>query len=94
MAAIARMQKTGITEADLAYERDAGYSNGWNSEFHYSACIAGLGIALHRIHGYGAEEIEGFVDRVQSITDDEISVPDILARCESETGIDVSRMAR
>ena len=92
-AAIARMQKTGITEADLTYERDAGYSNGWNSEFHYSACIAELGIALHRAHGFGADEIEDFLARVQEINDSEISVPDILSRCEKETGVDVSRMA-
>ena len=93
MAAIARMQKTGITEKDLAYERDAGYSNGWNSEFHYSACIAGLGITLHRLHGFDADAIESFVERVGEIKDEEIAVADILARCESETGVDVSRMA-
>ena len=91
--AIARMQKTGITEADLAYERDVGYSNGWNSPFHYSACVAGLALILHRLHGFGADAIESFVERVQEITDEEISVADILSRCEKETGTDVSRMA-
>jgi hypothetical protein len=87
------MQRSGITEADLAYERDAGYSNGWNSEFHYNACIAGLGIVLHRLHGFGADAIESFVERVEEIIDSEISVADILARCKSDTGVDVSRMA-
>ncbi|MBQ8962780.1 MAG: hypothetical protein IJ089_14100 [Clostridia bacterium] len=93
LAAISRMQRSGITEADLAYERETGYSNGWKSDFHYSACIAELGITLHRMHCFGAEDIESFVDRIQSITDEEISVADILSRCEAETDVDVSRMA-
>ena len=90
--AIRRMQESGITEADLEYERQAGYQNGWNSAFHFSACYASLGLVLYKEHGYGAQEIEAFVERVREVEDEEISVPDILERAEREAGVDVSEL--
>lgn len=90
--AIVRMQESGITEADLDYERKIGYQNSWNSSFHFSACYAALGIVLHSEKGYNAEQIEAFVERVIEVCDEEISVPDILERAEREAGVDVSEL--
>lgn len=91
-AAIDRMKRSGITEADLEYERQTGYQNGWNSAFHFSACYAALGIVLHAEKGFDAQEIEAFVDRVVEVCDEEISVADILERAEREAGVDVSEL--
>ena len=93
LAAIDRMQKTGISQKDLEYERDLGYNNGWNSEFHYSACYSALALALHSIFKCGAEEIESVFVLAQEIGDEEITVADIYERCRTETGVDVSQMA-
>ena len=91
-AAIERMKTSGITEADLEYERQTGYANGWNSAFHFSACYAALGLVLHSEKGFDAEQIEEFVERVVEVCDEEISVADILERARMEAGVDVSEL--
>lgn len=91
-AAIDRMKMSGITETDLEYERQTGYQNGWNSAFHFSACYAALGLVLHSTHGYDADQIEAFVERVVEVCDEEISVTDIVERAEREAGVDVSEL--
>ena len=91
--AIRRMQESGITEADLEYERQVGYQNGWNSTFHFSACYSALALVLHNEKDFDAGEIESFLERLREVEDEEISVPDILERAEREAGVDVSELA-
>ena len=93
-AAVDRMRKTGITERDLAIEREEGYRDGRNEPFYLSSCYAAVALVLHDQHGCGPEEIESFLDRVAEITDEEISVDDIIERARQEAGVDVSEMAR
>jgi len=91
--AVARMRKTGITQRDLAVEREEGYRDGRNEPFYLSSCYAATAIILKRLHGYDKDEIEGFLDRVAEICDEEISVEDIVERAKREAGVDVSQMA-
>lgn len=93
-AAVDRMRKTGITERDLAIEREEGYRDGRNEPFFLSSCYAAVALVLHDQHGCGPGEIESFLDRVAEICDEEISVEDIVARARQEAGMDVSEMAR
>ena len=90
--AVVRMRRTGITKADLEYEKRLGYSNGWNSGFFFSICYAALAIALHE-KGTDALLIEKTVDRIQELRYEEITAHDILLRCINETGVDVSNLA-
>ena len=92
-AAVDRMRKTGITERDLAIEREEGYRDGRNEPFYLSSCYAAVAIVLHNQHDYDAADIESFLDRVAEITDEEISVEDIVERARREAGVDVSEMA-
>ena len=94
VAAVNRMQRSGITEKDLAYEKELGYINGWNSGFDYSVCYAALALAVHDAFHCNAVQIEEFIDRTVEISDSEISAEDILERARVEAGVDVSRMAR
>ncbi len=52
-----------------------------------------MALSLHSLHNRNAAEIESFLDRVAEITDDEISVEDIIERAQQEAGVDVSEMA-
>jgi hypothetical protein len=52
-----------------------------------------VAIVLHNQHGCGPEEIESFLYRIAEITDEEISVEDIVERARQEAGVDVSEMA-
>ena len=90
--AVIRMQKSGITAADLEYERQLGYKHGQNCGFFGSACYAAAAIALKRVFNCDADAIEEFFDRAVEIQEEEISVADILERCERETDVDVSVM--
>ena len=45
-AAVERMKRSGITEIDLAYERELGYQHGWNREFFHSACYTAAVLVL------------------------------------------------
>jgi len=90
--AIARMQRTGITEADLEYERSVGYDAGWNSGFGYSVCFASLAIALSRTFQSDADEIEAVFDRIRELEYEEISAADIIERARQEAGVDVSNL--
>lgn len=90
--AVFRMQKSGITAADLEYERQLGYKHGQNCGFFGSACYAAAAIALKRVFNCDADEIESFIERTVEIQEEEISVADILERCERETDVDVSGM--
>ena len=92
-AAVDRMRKTGITERDLAIEREEGYRDGRNEPFFLSSCYAAVAISLKREHDCDAAKIESFLDRVAEICDEEISVEDIVARARREAGVDVSEMA-
>ena len=92
-AAVDRMRKTGITERDLAIEREEGYRDGRNEPFFLSSCYAAVALVLHDQHSCGPGEIESFLDRVAEITDEEISVDDIIERARQEAGVDVSEMA-
>ena len=93
-AAVDRMRKTGITERDLAIEREEGYRDGRNEPFYLSSCYAAVALSLHSLHNRNAAEIESFLDRVAEITDEEISVEDIIQRAQQEAGVDVSELAR
>ena len=44
---------------------------------------------LHDKYGWGQDDIEGLVERVNDLRYEEISRVDILARAKRETGIDV-----
>ena len=92
-AAVDRMRKTGITERDLEIEREEGYRDGRNEPFYLSSCYAAVALVLHDQHSCGPGEIESFLDRVAEITDEEISVEDIIERARQEAGVDVSEMA-
>lgn len=63
--------------------RDAGYK----------VSYAATAIILKRLHSCSKDEIEGFLDRVAEICDEEISVEDIVERAKREAGVDVSQMA-
>jgi len=93
-AAVDRMRKTGITQRDVELEREEGYRDGRNEPFYLSSCYAAVAITLHRQRGSNVVEIESFLDRVAEITDEEISVDDIIERARQEAGVDVSEMAR
>lgn len=90
--AVARMKRTGITKADLEYERQLGYSNGWNSGFYFSACYATVAIALAE-QGHGAQA-ETLIERLEELRYEEITTTDIIERAKAETGVDVSGMIR
>ena len=92
-AAVDRMRKTGITQRDVELEREEGYRDGRNEPFYLSSCYAAVAITLHRQHGSNVGEIESFLERVAEITDEEISVDDIIERARQEAGVDVSEMA-
>ena len=89
-----RMRRSGITEKDLEYEKQAGYANGWNTEFFLSACYASVGLTVHEMFGAAGDEVENILDRMTEICDEEISRVDILERAQRETGIDVSGIMR
>ena len=103
--AIDRMMRTGITDRDVAREREAGYHMGWNSGFYLSAGYAGVALLLCSSCPGGADgaaqpqqelspsEIEAFLERMDEISREEISVADILERAKSEAGIDASAVA-
>ena len=91
--AVKRMKATGITAADLAYERDLGYRNGWNSGFNFSICYGAAAIILSREHGWKTEEIEGFIERLEELRYEEISAADIIERAKRDAGVDVSELA-
>lgn len=92
-AAVDRMRKTGITQRDVELEREEGYRDGRNEPFYLSSCYAAVALSLHSLHNKDATEIESFLDRVAEITDEEISVEDIIQRARQEAGVDVSEMA-
>ena len=92
--AIARMKRTGITKADLEYEKSVGYQAGWNSGFGYSVCYASLALALKRTFGSSAEEIETVFNRVGELEYEEISAADIIERAKWEAGVDVSELTK
>jgi len=91
--AVDRMRKSGITKRDLEVEREEGYRDGRNEPFYLSSCYAAVALSLHSLHNRNAAEIESFLDRVAEITDEEISVEDIIERAQQEAGVDVSEMA-
>ena len=90
--AVERMRRTGITPKDLEYEKQIGYSNGWNTGAGMSVCYACAALALHRFHGQGAREIELFLERISELEDEEISAHDIIERAIRETDVDVSEI--
>ena len=92
--AVARMRKTGITEADLAYERELGYHNDWNSGFSFSVCYGAAALVLHRDYNFTPSEIEVLIDRLEELRYEEISTADILERAREEAGVDVSEVGR
>ena len=92
--AVARMRKTGITEADLAYERELGYHNDWNSGFSFSVCYGAAALVLHRDYNFTPSEIEVLIDRLEELRYEEISTADILERAREEAGVDVSELGR
>ena len=91
--AVERMTRSGITQKDLEYEKEIGYSNGWNTGAGLSVCYGCAAIALHRYHSVSRVEIEQFIDRVRELEDEEISASDIISRALDETGVDVSEIA-
>ena len=84
------MRRTGITPADLEYERQIGYQHGWNTVFYKNACYAATALTLNEMYHTDTAGIEAFLDRIGEIFDEEISRADILERCRCETGFDVS----
>ena len=87
---IDRMRKTGITQNDLEEEKQIGYQHGWNTQFFLSACYAATALVLQEMYNSSSDQIERFLDRIEEITDSEISRKDILDRCHQETGLEVS----
>ena len=51
---------------------------------------AAVALILQRLHGSKAVEIESFLDRIAEITDEEISVEDIIEWARNESHMDVS----
>ena len=92
-AAVERMKRSGITETDLAYERELGYQHGWNREFFHSACYAAAVLVLKEKYSWLPDRIEAFVERINDLRYEEISRVDILERAQRETGVDVSELA-
>ena len=88
------MKRTGITQRDLETEAQIGYEDGRNEPFYLSSCYAAVAILLSRLHGCGKDAIESFLERIAEITDEEISVEDIVERAKREAGVDISQMAR
>ena len=104
--AIDRMMRTGITERDIERERESGYYYGRNSGFYLSAGYAGVALilassfpggvddgAVSQQQGLSTAEIEAFLERMEEISREEISVADILERAKAEAGIDASAVA-
>ena len=92
--AVARMKRTGITEADLEYERELGYHNGWNSGFNFSVCYGATALVLHRSYGRSPAEIEELIDRLEELRYEEISAADIIERAKTEAGVDVGDLTK
>lgn len=85
------MEKNGITQADLKAEYEKGYAAArrdlaiFTMRMFYSA----IAISLHRLFKFGETRIERVLSDVQWIMTEEICTDDIIARCKSETGIDI-----
>ena len=94
LAAIARMRKSGITEADIEYEHQVGYNNGRKSPFYYDSCLSALALAMKNIFNSDGEQIEKLISRIEEICDEEICTADILDRCAREACVDVSQLAK
>ena len=77
----------------MAYERDLGYRNDWNSGFNFSICYGAAAIVLSRQYGWKTEEIEGFIERLEELRYEEISAADIIERAKRDAGVDVSELA-
>lgn len=92
--AVERMRRSGITPSDLTYERDLGYKNGWNSGFAFSVCYGAVAMVLHRQYGWAAAQIENFIERVEELRYEEITVEDIVARARKEADVDVSGLVK
>lgn len=92
--AVKRMKATGITAADLAYERDLGYRNGWNSGFNFSICYGAAAIILSRQYEFRTDAIERFIERLEELRYEEISTENILERARQEAGVDVSGLVK
>ena len=84
------MRKTGITQNDLEEEKEIGYQHGWNTQFFLSVCYAATALALHEMYNSTSDQIERFLERIEEITNSEISKKDVLDRCHQETGLEVS----
>ena len=102
--AIDRMMRTGITARDIERERETGYYMGRHSGFYLSAGYAGVALLLCSSFPGGGDgapphqsltpsEIESFLERMEEISSEEISVADILERARNEAGIDASAVA-
>lgn len=107
-AAINRMMRSGITARDLDRERETGYYMGRHSGFFLSAGYAGVALLLALPNSPASSEladgketvvrltrpeIESFLERISDITDEEISVADILERAKEEAHVDASEIA-
>ena len=88
------MRRSGITEADLQYERELGHKNGWNSGFFFSMGYGAAALVLYRDYGRSSSETEAFIDRLEELRYAEISAADILERAKREAGLDVSEFGR
>ena len=90
---LSRMMASGITQKDVELERTSGYENGWRGAFYNSSCYAVFAIAVSTTFACTTEQIENLISRVEEIQNEEVSVADILARCQAETGVDVRYLA-
>lgn len=92
-AAIARIQKNGITLKDLETNYQKGYHDAlaWASEYYQPFFYSAIAIYLKRDLKFGEMRIERMMDAVKQLLIEELCTGDILERAKRETGMDIKK---
>ena len=92
-AAIARIEKNGITLKDLEANYQKGYHDAlaWASEYYQPFFYSAIAICCKRDLKFGEMRIERMLDAVKQMLIEELCTGDILERAKRETGMDIKK---
>lgn len=90
-AAIARIEKNGITLKDLEANYQKGYHDAlaWASEYYQPFFYSAIAICAKRDLKFGTTRIQRMLDAVKQLLIEELCTGDILERAKRETGMDI-----
>ena len=90
-AAIARIEKNGITLSDLEANYKKGYHDAlaWASEYYQPFFYSAIAICAKRDLKFGTTRIQRMLDSVKQMLIEELCTGDILERAKRETGMDI-----